>query len=89
MFLHRANPHLEDSLSDFYFDYKPGKLTVDVAMARKYPITAAKAEGPEKVCIGFDMSKVFDTVPRERFLELLAARGVDTGNVKVIKNNYW
>ena len=76
---------LENSLSASQFAYTPGKSTRDVLLAQKYLNTAAKAKSLQKVGIGFEMSKTFDTVQGEKFLELLTARVVDTGNVTLIK----
>ena len=82
--LQRINPILENSLSNSQFAYRPGKSTGYVVLAYMYPIAAVKAKGPEKVCIGFHMSKVFETMQREKPLELLTVRIVDTGVVTLI-----
>ena len=51
----------------------------------KYLIAAAETKGLEKDCIRLDMSKVFRTLQREKLLQLLTVRNVDTGNVTIIR----
>ena len=41
--------------------------------------------GLEKVCMGIDMSKAFDTIDRSRLLNILNARGISEDNDTLIK----
>ena len=45
---------------------------------------AAIEKGLYTVCIGFDMSRAFDTVPRKKIIEVLQQKNIDPGDINII-----
>ena len=83
--LNRINPVIDKSISSSQFAYRTGRSTGDVVLAHKYLIAGAKTKKFAYTCVGIDMSKAFDTVSRSKLLEILRHRGVEEGDVCLIK----
>ena len=83
--LDRISDKVDETMSPYQFAYRRGRSTGDIVLIHKYLIAGAKSKGLEKVCMGIDMSKAFDTIDRSRLLNILKARGISEDNVTLIK----
>ena len=82
--LDRTKKTLEGTISRTQFAYRPNRSTGDIALAHKLLMGAAIEKGLYTVCIGFDMSRAFDTVPRKKIIEVLQQKSIDLGDINII-----
>ena len=73
--LDRISDKVDETMSPSQFAYCRGRSTGDIVLIHKYLIAGANSKGLEKVCMGIDMSKAFDTIDRSVFSNILKARG--------------
>ena len=83
--LDHISDKVDETMSPSQFAYQRGRSTGDIVLIHKYLIAGAKSKGLERVCMGIDMSKAFDTIDRSRLLNILKARGISEDNVTLIK----
>ena len=76
---------LEKTLSPSQYAYRANRSAGDVVLAHKFLIAGAYSKGQNITCIGIDMSKAFDTVIRPKLIDILDARGVEPGDIGIIK----
>ena len=81
----RIEKVLEMTISPSQYAYRANRSAGDVVLAHKYLIAGAYSKGQNTTCIGIDMSKAFDTVIRPKLIDILAARGVQPGDIGLIK----
>ena len=77
----RIEKVLEKTISPSQYAHRANRSAGDVVLAHKYLIAGAYSKSQNNTCIGIDMSRAFDAVIRSKLIDILAARGVQPGDI--------
>ena len=88
MLLNRFHPHLEPLLTKNQNGFRQRRSTVAQILTLRRLIEALKAKNLKAVIIFVDFRKAFDTIHRNKLMEILSAYGVPAAIVSAIKILY-